>query len=124
MMDPDVAERAKQSIQEYAQRNLAMGGSRGSHGIKYGRGQTSTTTTCSTFTTRRAQLYKSWNKEGFSYLYQALLVYEMADPSTSRSTRVACVSAIKTKIDRENRKRGYEGQIEGPYLSEKIPRTR
>ena len=25
----------------------------------------------------------------------------------------------KTKNDRENRKRGYEGQIEGPYLGEK-----
>ena len=39
-MDPDVAERVKRSIQEYAQHNSAMGGSRGSQGIQYGRVQT------------------------------------------------------------------------------------
>ena len=32
-MDPDVTERAKRSIQEYAQHNSAMGGGRGSQGI-------------------------------------------------------------------------------------------
>ena len=37
---------------------------------------------------------------------------------------MACVAAIKTKNDKENRKRGYEGQIEGSYLVEKLQRTR
>ena len=48
----------------------------------------------------------------------------MVDPSTSRSTRVACAAAIKTKNYRENRKRGYEGIIEGSHSGEKIQRTR
>ena len=38
-MDPGVADRVKRSIKEYAQRNSAMGGSRSSQGIQYGRGQ-------------------------------------------------------------------------------------
>ena len=91
-----------------------------SQGIQYGRGQKSSTTTCSTFKTRRDQIYQSWNEEGFSSLYQALLICEMADPYTSKSAQVAFEAAIKTKIDREECKRGYEGQIEGPYPSEKI----
>ena len=33
---------------------------------------------------------------------------------------MAFVSAIKTKNDRENRKRGYEVQIEEPYPVEKL----
>ena len=48
----------------------------------------------------------------------------MVDPSTSRSARVACASAIKTKNDREKRKRGYEGQIEEPYPGGNFQRTR
>ena len=46
-------------------------------------------------------------------------MYEMVDPSTSGSARLACATAIKTKNDRENRKRGYESQIEGYYPGEK-----
>ena len=61
-MDQDVAERVKPSILEYAQRNLSTGGNRGSQGIQYGRGQTSSITTCSTFATSRDQIYQSWNK--------------------------------------------------------------
>ena len=38
---------------------------------------------------------------------------EMFDPFASRSERVMCALAIKTKNDIENRKRGYGGQIEG-----------
>ena len=95
-----------------------MGGSRGSQGIQYGRGHTSSITTCSMFATRRDQLYQSWNEGLLSSLYQALLICEMAYLSTSRSTQVACMAVFK-KIDRETRKRGYESQIEGPYPSEK-----
>ena len=88
-----------------------MGGSRGFQGIQYGRGQKSSTTTRSMFAERRAQLYQSWNEEGLSYLYQALIIFEMVYTSTSRSAQVACTAAIKTKNDRENCKRSYESQI-------------
>ena len=44
--------------------------------------------------------------------------------ATSRSARVACAAAIKTKNDAENRNRGYEVQIEGSHLGEKVQRTR
>ena len=37
---------------------------------------------------------------------------------------MACAAAIKTKNDAENRNRGYEGQIEGSHLGEKVQRTR
>ena len=44
-MKPDVAEHAKISIQEYAQRNSAMGGCRSYQGIQYGICQKSSSTT-------------------------------------------------------------------------------
>ena len=94
-MYPDVAERVKRSIQQYAQRNSAMGGSRGSQGIQYVKGHTYSTTKCSTLATRRSHIYQSWNKEVFSSLYQAFLMCEMVDPSTFRSERVAYAAAIK-----------------------------
>ena len=106
-----MADREKQSIQEYNQRNSVMKGIGCSQGIQYERGQTYSTTTHSMFEERRAQLYQYWNKEGFSSSDQALLMCEIVDPSTSRSTRVAYAEAIKTKNDRENRNRDYEGQI-------------
>ena len=101
-----------------------MGGSRGSQGIKYGRGQTSSTTMCSMFADCRAQLSQSWNKEVFRSLDQSFIMCEMVDTYTSRSTRVACAEPIKAKNDRENLNRGYEVQIEGPYLVEKLQSTR
>ena len=106
-----MAERAKRSIQEDAQNNSVMGGSRVYQGIQYGRGQKSSNTTCSMFAEHRAKLTQQWNKKGSISLDQALLMYEMFDPSTSRSTQVACAADIKTKNYKENRKRGYEGQI-------------
>ena len=48
------------------------------------------------------------------YLKNFLRV-KFLDPSTSVSARVVCAAAIKTKNDRENRKIGYEAQIEGSY---------
>ena len=71
-----------------------------------------------------SHLYQLWNEEGFSSLDQALIMCEMVDTSTSRSARVAYAAAIKTKNDTENRKRGYEVQIEGPYMVEKLQKTR
>ena len=97
-MDPDVAESVKRSIQEYAQRNSSMGGSRGSQSIQYGRGQTSSTTKCSVFATRRAHIPQLWNKGVFRYLDQVFLISEMSDPSTSRSAQVACAAAILKKL--------------------------
>ena len=66
-------------------------------GTQYGRGQTSSTTTRSTFSEHRSQLSQSWNEERFSCLDQVLLMCETVDPSTSRSAQVACAAAIKTK---------------------------
>ena len=45
-------------------------------------------------------------------------------PSTSRSEQVACATTIKTKNGRENGKRGYEVQIEGSIMGEKLQRER
>ena len=95
-----------------------MGGNRGSQGIQYGRGQTSSFTTGSMFAEHRDQLSQWWNKEIFSLVDQALLMCEMFDPSTSRYAQVVC--AATKKNDRENRKKGYEVQIEGPYAVEKL----
>ena len=60
-MDPDVAERAEQSIKEYTKQNSAMGGNRGYKGIQYGRGQTSSTTKSSMFEESRDQIYQFCN---------------------------------------------------------------
>ena len=87
-MDPDVAERSKRSIQEYVKRNSSMGGNRRSQGIKFERGQTSSTTTHYMFSEIRDHLSKLWIEEGSSSLYQALILCEMFDSSTSRSARV------------------------------------
>ena len=43
----------------------------------------------------------------------------MFEQSNSRPAQVACATASKTKNDRENLKRGYEGQIEEPYPGKK-----
>ena len=64
------------------------------------------------FVDRIHHLSQSWNEEGFISLYQVLLMCEMFDPYTSSSAQVACAAAIKTKNERENCKRDYEGQIE------------
>ena len=49
---------------------------------------------------------------------------EMADPSNSSSAWVSFVADIKAKNGRENRKRGYEGQIEWSCPGEKLQRSR
>ena len=85
-MDPDVEEREKRSITEYAQNNSAMGGNRGSQGIQYGRGQTSPTTTRSMFTECRAKLSQLCNEGGYSSVDQELIMCEMVDPYISRYT--------------------------------------
>ena len=97
-MDLDVAEHAKRSIQEYAQNNSVMGGSRVYQGIQYGRGQKSSNTTCSMFAEHRAKLTQQWNKKGSISLDQALLMCEMVDISTSSSAQVTCAAYIKTKM--------------------------
>ena len=43
----------------------------------------------------RYQIEKLWNEEGFSSLYHALIVCELVEPSTSRSTQVTRAAAIK-----------------------------
>ena len=98
-MYPDVAERAKQSIQQCTQHNSSMGGSKGSQGIQYGRCQTFSTKTRYIFAENRARLSQPWNEEGLSSLYQAFLLCDMFNPPTSRSARVKCVENIKTKND-------------------------
>ena len=113
-MDPDRAESVKRSIQEYSQRNSAMGGSRSFQGIQYVKGQTSSTTTCFTFATRRSQLYQSWNEEVFIYLDQEFLVCEIVDPYTSRSAQVAGAAAIKTKMTEKNAREVIRAKYKSP----------
>ena len=96
-MELDVVERAKQSIQEYLQRNSVIGGIKGYQGIQYVIGQTSSTTMSSIFVDRRDQIYHLRNKEGFNSLYQALLMCEMVDPYISKSARVVCAAVIIKK---------------------------
>ena len=78
-----------------------MVGNRGSQGIQYGRGQTSSFTTGSMFAEHRDQLSQWWNKEIFSLVDQALLMCEIIDPYASRSALAECVAAIKTRNDKE-----------------------
>ena len=47
------------------------------------------------FAERSARIYQSWNEKGFRYLYKALLMCEMVEPSTSSSAWVACIGAKK-----------------------------
>ena len=68
-MGTDVLERVMSSIQDYTQHNSAVGGRRGSQGIQYGRGQTSSTIICSMFADIIAQIYQLWDEEGFGSLY-------------------------------------------------------
>ena len=75
------------------------------------------------FSERRAQLPQSWTEEGSRSVDQALILCEIVGPSTSMSTQVTCAAGIKTKKDTENCKRGYEGQIEYPYLAGKLQRA-
>ena len=42
-------------------------------------------------------------------------MYEIVDPYTTSSAWVACAASTEKKNDRENRKKDYEGEIEGPY---------
>ena len=58
-MDPDIAERAKSSIQEYDQRNSDMGENRGSQGSQDGRGKTSSTVVRYMFVDIRVKLTQS-----------------------------------------------------------------
>ena len=97
---PDVVERVKHSIQEYARRNSGLGENRASWTNQVRWGKTSPTTTRSIFTDRRVQLTHSWKDEGFSSLYQAFLMCEMVYPYTSRATRVSCTIAINEKLRR------------------------
>ena len=97
-----------------------MGCSRGFQGIQYGRGQTSSTTTWSTFAMRRAQIYQLWNKEGISSLDQALLMCEMVHPYTSRYARVVCAAAIKTKMTEKTEIENMRTKYKGPIWVKKI----
>ena len=49
---------------------------------------------------------------------------KIIDPYTSSSAQVACAAAKRTKNYKENRKRGYEGQIKEPYMVETLQRKR
>ena len=57
-------------------------------------GQTHSMAGRSVFLERRVQLAQSWKEEGFEYLDHALLMYEMMDPSTSKSLRLACAVSL------------------------------
>ena len=82
--DPDVAERAKQSIQEYAQHNYMKEGIRGDQDSQVKCSQTSSMIVRYMFAERRVQLTQSWKEEGFGSLDHEILMCEMMDPYTSR----------------------------------------
>ena len=103
-MDPDVVDIAKQSIQEYDQINSEMGGIRNSQGVQYGRGQTSSTTTCSMFAERRSQLSQSWNKEGLRSLNQEFICVKWL-VHIPQGLHEWCVRQIFKKNDRKPRER-------------------
>ena len=62
---PDVVERVKHSIQEYAQCTSMMGGIRGDQNRQGERGQTYPMALLSMFAEWRVQLTQSWKEEGF-----------------------------------------------------------
>ena len=66
------------------------------------------------FAARRVQLTRSWKEEGFGSLDHALLMFEMMDPSTSRSVRLACAGYLKGGYERYNHKSETEDQMIGP----------
>ena len=99
-IDPDVAEREKQSIQEYYQRTLMKVGIRGDQDIQGRCGQTSSMAVRSMFAERRIQISQYWKEEIFGSLEHVLLMYEIMDPYTSRSVRLACAGSLKGKYER------------------------
>ena len=82
---PDVVERVKHSIQEYAQCTSMMGGIRGDQNRQGERGQTYPMALLSMFAEWRVQLSRSWKEEGFGSLDHTILMCEIMDPYTSRS---------------------------------------
>ena len=49
---------------------------------------------------------------------------EIVEPSTTRIARGACEGVTKTNHDIKNRKKGYEGQVQGYYLGEILQKAR
>ena len=82
--DTDIAERAKQSIQEYDQINSMKVGSRGDQDIQGYCCQKYAMELHSMFAEQMVQLTQSWKQEGSGYIYDILLMCEMMDWSSSR----------------------------------------
>ena len=55
----------------------------------------------SVYNYNRDDLTQNWKEEGFGSLYWALLVCEMVDQYTFKSSRIACAVATKIKYERE-----------------------
>ena len=98
--DTDVAEQAKQSIQEYDQITSMIGRIRGDQKSQGKRGHTSSIAVRSMFEDKRVHITRSWKDVGFGSLDHALLMCETIDPSTSGSERLACAGALKGKYER------------------------
>ena len=98
--DLDVAEQAKQSIQEYDQSTSIMVVRRGDQYSQGQRVHTLSMSVSSIFAEQRVQLTRYWKKGGFWSLGHALHMCEIMDPSTSRSVRLECSGSLKDKCDR------------------------
>ena len=99
-MDPDVAYRAKQSIQDYAQHTSVMGGIRGPNYVQGRLGNKYLAAARYVFEEYKVHIIQYWKEEVFVSLYQALRMREMMDPYTSMPVWVACAGSTKVKYER------------------------
>ena len=93
--DPDVAEQAKQSIQDYDQRTYMIGGIRGDQDSPGQLGHIYSMAVRSMFAEQRFWITRSWKEEGFGSVDHALIMCEIMDPSTSRSVLLECAGSLK-----------------------------
>ena len=96
---PDVAERAKQPIQEYDQRTSMTGGIMDAQDSQGQWITTSSMTVGSISSEKRVQITTYWKEEWFVSIEHTLLMGEMMDPSISRSVRLACAGYLKGKYE-------------------------
>ena len=71
-----------------------MLGRRGDKDSQERSGQTYSMAGRSMFAERRLHFNQYWKEEGFGYIYHALLMCEIMNPSTSKSVWLACSGAL------------------------------
>ena len=99
-MESNVADRAKQSIQEYDKLTSMMGGIRRFQDIQEQWVHTSPTAVLSMFEEHTVPITQYWKEEGFGYLDQSVIMCEIMYPYKSRSVQVACERDTRGKYKR------------------------